>query len=158
MKQIISIFSVLILSVLVMNGQDGKTPATIFLKNGKTIDVYHFGQVNCNCEAYYASYIKVKGIYEGSFTEIKDYSTISKIVLTGFTELPISSKGNEKGKITIFKKSGISVDLEDAELLMACYGGCEKYNQIKIQRINPITEKVIESTVDTKDIQSVIFK
>jgi hypothetical protein len=134
------------------------TPAIIKLKDGGNVDVYHFGQLDCNKTRYFDSYIMLKGRYENIPTEIKDYSTISKMVLIDFNAPPVASIGNEKSRITVYKRNGVIVDLVDAELYLSCYGVDEKYNQIKVQIMNPLTEKVAERTIDIRDIDAIIFK
>ena len=78
--------------------------------------------------------------------------------LQGFTKPPVASVGNEKGTITFTRKDGVTVTLDNAELLLSCYGAGDKYNQIKVQLINPLTDKLIETTVDVKDIKMINFK
>jgi len=134
------------------------TPAIIKLKDGSNVDVYHFGQLECNKTRYFDSYIMLKGRYENIPTEIKDYSTISKMVLIDFEDPPVASVGNEKSRITVYKRNGVIVELVEAELYLSCYGVDEKYNQIKVQIMNPLTEKVVERTIDMRDIDSIIFK
>lgn len=133
-------------------------PALIKLKDGKTVDVYHFGQLECNKSRYFDSFIMLKGRYENIPSEIKDYKTISKMILIGFDDPPVASIGNEKSRITVYKRNGVVVELVEAELELSCYGADEKYNQIKVQILNPLTEKVVERTIDVKDIDSIIFK
>jgi len=133
-------------------------PAIIHLKNGEAVQVYHFGQLNCSVNKYFSSYIILKGKYAGTFTEIKDYSNISRIVLSNFTAEPVSSLGNQKGKVTIYKKNGVSVELEEAEFSLSCYGSVEKYNELRVQVINPLTEKPIERTIPVKDIEYILFQ
>ena len=155
MKFITTLLTVLFLS---MSWTEAQTPVVITLKNGKTIDVHHFGQLNCNGVRYQRSYIIVKGDYNGVSTELKDYSKIASMELQGFTKPPVVSVGNEKGKITFIRKDGVTVTLDNAELLLSCYGAGDKYNQIKVQLINPLTDKLIETTVDVKDIKMINFK
>lgn len=133
-------------------------PALIKLKDGKSVDVHHFGQLECNKTRYFDSYIMLKGRYENIPTEIKDYKTISKMVMIDFEDPPVASVGNEKSRITVYKRNGVVVDLVEAELQLSCYGADEKYNQIKVQILNPLTEKIVERTIDMKDIDSIIFK
>ncbi|UCH14940.1 MAG: hypothetical protein JSV22_02980 [Bacteroidales bacterium] len=146
-----------IIFTISLSAQDN-VPAVIKLKDGKTVDVYHFGQLVCNKTRYFDSYIMLKGRYENIPTEIKDYKTISKMVMIDFEDPPVASVGNEKSRITVYKRNGVVVDLVEAELQLSCYGADEKYNQIKVQILNPLTEKVVERTIDMKDIDSIIFK
>ncbi len=141
-----------------LSAQNNNVPAVIKLKDGKTVDVHHFGQLVCNKTRYFDSYIMLKGRYENIPTEIKDYKTISKMVMIDFEDAPVASVGNEKSRITVYKRNGVVVDLVEAELQLSCYGADEKYNQIKVQILNPLTEQVVERTIDTKDIDSIIFK
>jgi hypothetical protein len=140
-----------------LSGQN-LVPALIKLKDGGHVDVYHFGQLECNKTRYFDSYIMLKGRYENIPTEIKDYNTISKMVLIGFEDPPVASVGNEKARITVYKRNGVIVDLVEAELFLSCYGVDEKYNQIKVQIMNPLTEKIVERTINVRDIDSIIFK
>lgn len=133
-------------------------PAIIKLTTGETIEVSHFGQLNCSTNKFFDSYILIKGKYLDSPTEIKTYSDINKIVLNGYKAEPVASVGNEKGKIIVYKKDGVSVELVDAELVMSCYGSVEKYNQLRVQLINPLTGKAFEKAIPVKDIESVTFK
>ncbi len=155
MKFITAVLTVFFLSLTCIQAQ---TPAVITLKDGKTIDIHHFGQLNCNGARYQRSYIIVKGDYNGVSTELKDYSKIASMELQGFTKPPVASVGNEKGKVTFTRRDGVTVTLDNAELLLSCYGAGDKYNQIKVQLVNPLTDKIIESTVDVKDIKMINFK
>jgi len=133
-------------------------PAIIHLKNGESVDVYHFGQLNCSVNKYFSSFIILKGKYAGVFTEIKEYSKISRLVLIDFTADPVSSIGNQKGKVIVYKKNGITAELEEAEFSLSCYGSVEKYNELRVQVINPLTEKPIERVIPVKEIDYIIFK
>ncbi|MCG8702145.1 MAG: hypothetical protein MI922_29090 [Bacteroidales bacterium] len=138
--------------------QEVKTPVIVYLKSGESIDCIHFGQLKCGTNIYQENYIILKGKFMGSVTEIKDYNTIEKIILEGYKKAPIASVGNEKAVIRIFKKNGVSVSLEEAEIALSCYGPGDLYNQIVVQIYNPLTEKSIEKAIDTRSIQSIIFK
>lgn len=131
--------------------------ATIRLKDGKTIDVHHFGKLNCESNRYASTFTILRGKYNGSHTEISDYKDISKLVLTGFSAGPAPSVGNQKGKITAVKKSGVSVPLEEAELVMSCFGPSDRYNEIRVQIINPLTEQKADIAVEVKNIESITF-
>ena len=135
-----------------------KTPVMIIMKDGSTHEGVHFGQLKCGKDSYRDNFIILKGIYNGNTQEIKDYSKISKLVLEGFTQPPVASVGNQKGTVRVFKKDGLSVTLTEAELIMSCYATGDLYNQIVIQSINPLTDKVEEVTLDIKDIQSINFR
>ena len=130
-------------------GQTHKQPVVINLKDGKSIDAIHFGQLKCDKEIYADNYIIIRGKYMGAVTEI---------VPEGYSEAPESSVGNEKGTLRIFKKDGVSVTLEEAELVMSCYGPGDKYNEIVVQILNPLTNQPTEQTIETRNIQSIIFK
>lgn len=137
--------------------QENNVAAIIKLADGETIEVFHFGQLTCSTNKYFDSFIMLKGTYLDSHTEMKDYRDINKLVFNGFDDEPVNSLGNEKGKIIAYKKNGISVELQEAELVMSCYGPVEKYNQIRVQMINPLTGKKFEKSVSVKDIESITF-
>jgi hypothetical protein len=138
--------------------QTVKQPVLITLKNGETVDAIHFGQLKCGKEIYSENYIFIRGKYMDAVTEIKDFKDIEKIVLEGYKEAPATSVGNEKGTLRIFKKDGVSVTLNDAELVMSCYGPGDKYNELTVQIMNPLTDQPSEQSVETRNIQSIIFK
>ena len=131
--------------------------ATIRLKDGKTIDVHHFGKLACESNRYASTYTTLRGKYSGSHTEISDYKDISKLLLSGFTAPPVASVGNQKGKITVIKKSGISVPLDEAELVLSCFAPADRYNEIHVQIINPITEQKADITIEVRNIESITF-
>ncbi len=133
------------------------TPARILLKNGETIQAHHFGQLHCSGTDYFKSFILIKGMYLKNVTEIDDYSKISRIDLINFTKPAVTTGENEKGTIIITKKDGVEVTLNDADISLSCYGVGDKKNQIKVQTINPLTEEVVETSIDTKDIQTIFF-
>ena len=139
-------------------GQTKKQPVQITLKNGTILDAIHFGQLKCGKEVYANNYVIIRGKYMDAVTEIKDFSEIEKIVPEGFTEPPVASVGNQKGTLRIFKKDGVSVTLDDAELVMSCYGPGDKYNEIVVQILNPLTNHPSEQSVEVRNIQSIIFK
>ena len=95
--------------------------AIIKLKDGKTIEAYHFGKLKCESNAYASSFTTLRGKFHDSHTEISDYRDISKLMLTGFTAAPVVSAGNQKGTITVMKKNGVSVALEEAELVIVMF-------------------------------------
>ena len=154
-RKLITILGVLFFTVTLSAQQQG---AVIYLKDGGSIDVQHFGQLKCGNKTYGANYIIIRGKYLDSVTEMSDYSSIDKIILEGFTQAPAASIGNEKSIIRVFKKNGVSVTLEDAEIALSCYGPGDLYNQIIVQVYNPLTEKNMEKTIETRSIQSVVFK
>ena len=156
LKTIIS--SMLLLLSLIGRAQKTETPVLINLKNGQSIDAVHFGQLKCGTDSYSTDYILIRGKYMDSVTEIKDYGDIEKIVLEGYKEGPIASVGNEKGTLRIFKKNGVSVTLTEAEITMSCYGVGDLYNTVIVKMINPLTNQAVEQTIETRNIQSIIFK
>lgn len=152
------VIAILLMVIVSANAQHNKQAVVITLKNGSTLDVYHFGQLQCGKDVYSDDYIITRGKFMDAVTEIKDYKEIEKIVLEGYTKEPVTTIGNEKGSLIIFKKDGRSVTLTDAELAMSCYGPGDKYNELIVQIINPLTNKPSEQPVKTKDIQSIVFK
>jgi hypothetical protein len=139
-----------------ISGQPSKK-ATILLKDGKKIEASHFGKLICESNRYAPTYTILRGKYSGSHTEISDYNDISKLVLSGFTESPVASKGNQKGTITVIKRSGVSVVLDEAELAMSCFGPGDRYNEIHVQIVNPLTEKAVDVAVEMNNIDSIVF-
>jgi hypothetical protein len=132
-------------------------PVQLTLKDGQSIKTHHFGQVDCSGKSYFDNYILIKGKYNNLITELKEYSKISKIELVDF-EAPSKLTGdNEKGKIIVTRKNGVSVTLDDATISLSCYGIDEKINQLQFQMINPLTDEIDELKVDTKDIISIEF-
>ena len=151
--------SLLFLAISVMlSAQQKDIPVDIKLHDGTTISAKHFGQLKCSKESYVENYIYIKGKFQGSVTEMKDYSDIREIVLVNYTAEPNASAGNEKGKVLIIKKDGVKVELEEAEIFMTCYGVGDKYNTLVVQMNNPITNQATEKDIPTKDIQSIVFK
>lgn len=151
------IFTVILGIISIISFGQNPVKATIKLKDGKTIDAYHFGKLACESNQWASTYTTLKGKYNGSPTEISDYTDISKLVLSDFTQPPTSSVGNQKGKITVLKKNGVNVMLDDAELVMSCYGPNDKYNEIHIQVINPLTDKAVDMSIDINNIESITF-
>jgi|GEM_PF-1761962 hypothetical protein len=131
--------------------------ASIRLKDGKTIDAHHFGKLQCESNRYAATFTILKGKYNGSPTEISDYKDISKLLLYGFTASPAASVGNQKGMITVIKKNGVEVQLDDAELVMSCFAPSDHYNEIHVQIINPLTEQKADIVIEVKNIESISF-
>ncbi len=155
-KKVLTLLILLTASTIIFSQK--KVPVNIIMKEGGNILAQHFGQGECDGNDMYTGYILLKGKYMDLITEMKDYSTISKLELIGFTKEPASSVGNEKGKIVVYKKNGITVTLEEAELIISCMGNNEYYNQIKVQVLNPVTEKVVEKSIDVRDIKTIIFQ
>jgi len=155
-KKVLTI--VLVFVVLTISFSQKTTPASIILKEGESIMAHHFGQKECNGNEFYTGYIILKGKYMDMITEIKDYKDISKMELIGFKKEPENSTANEKAQIVVHKKNGITVTLEDAELILSCMGSDEKYNQIKVQVINPLTEKIVEKNINVMDIKTIVFQ
>jgi hypothetical protein len=131
--------------------------ALIKLKDGKTVEAYHFGKLKCESNAYASTFTILKGTFHGSFTEINDYKDISRLELSGFTADPVPSAGNQKASITVIKKDGVTVKLEDAELLMSCFNPSDKYNEIHVQLVNPLTNQKTDLGIPMKDIASINF-
>jgi hypothetical protein len=130
---------------------------TIRLKDGKTIEAYHFGKLTCESNPTASTFTILRGKFNGSHTEISDFKDISKLVLTGFNAGPAASVGNQKGSITAVKKNGVSVPLEEAELAMSCFGPSDRYNEIHVQIINPLTDKKADMTIEMRTIDSITF-
>jgi hypothetical protein len=147
-----------ILFGLFSSAQHTDTPVIINLKDGKSIEAAHFGQDKCGTDNYSNDFVLIRGMYMNTLTEIKDYTEFEKIVLIGYKDKPVASVGNEKGKMQLTKKNGVSVTLEDAEISMSCYGVGDLYNTIIIKIINPLTNQSAEQTIETRNIQSIIFK
>jgi hypothetical protein len=151
------------LTILVLTGiitlSFGQSPvkATIHLKNGKVIDARHFGKMKCESNQYAPTFTILRGQFSGSHTEISDYKDINKLILNGFTNPPVSSKGNQKGRITVVKKSGVNVVLDEAELVMSCFGPSDRYNEIHVQILNPLTNKLVDMALEMNQIESVSF-
>lgn len=157
-KLILSITFLTVIT-LALKSQDKNTPVEITLKSGETIDALNFGKLRCGSDVYATNnYTLVRGKYKGIFTEIKDYSEIEKIVPIGYTKEPMPSVGNQKGTLKIYKKNGVVVELDDAELVPSCFSVGDKYNQITVEIMNPLTDKPVDQTVAVKDIQAIIFK
>ena len=140
------------------SAQNPKVPVTINLKDGKSVEAIHFGQLKCGKETYSNNYMIIRGKYMGAVTEMKDFKEFDKIVLEGYTAPPAASVGNEKGTLVIYKKNGVSVTLEDAEMVMSCYGHGDMYNVLVVQILNPLTNQPSEQAVETQNIQSIVFK
>jgi hypothetical protein len=157
MKKPFIVLLVLSLFSFVVSGQKN-VPATITLKDGSRIEIYHFGKLVCESNQYAETYTIVRGKYIQSPTEINNYADISQLILEGFSDPPMRAAGNQKGRITVIRKNGIKATLEEAELVMSCYGAGELFNQIKVQILNPLTGKAVEQTIETKEIASVSFK
>ena len=151
------------LTILLLTGiialSSGQSPvkATLHLKNGKVIEAHHFGKMKCESGQYTGTFTILRGQYSGSHTEISDYKGIDKLILTGFTDPPVSSKGNQKGRITVVKRGGINVVLDEAELVMSCFGPSDRYNEIHVQILNPLTDKMVDMAVEINQIESINF-
>jgi len=152
------VFAILLMMVSSVNAQYKLQPVVITLKDGTTVEASHFGQLQCGKNVHSDDYIIMRGKYMDAVTEIKDYKEIEKIVLEGYTKPPASSIGNEKGTLRITKKDGRSVVLTEAELVMSCYAPGDKYNELVVQFINPLTNQPSEQSVETRNIRWIIFK
>jgi len=156
MKGYILSFILLTVSSSALFGQP-LVKATILLKDGKSIAVHHFGKLSCESNRYARTFTILRGKYNGSPTEISDYKDISKLVFSGFTASPAASVGNQKGKITAVKKDGVTVVLDEAELAMSCFDPADRYNIIRVQIINPLTEQKADMAIEMKNIESISF-
>ena len=67
--------------------------AIIHLKDGKTVEVHHFGKLKCESNSYASTFTILKGKYNGIHTEISDYKDISKLVLYRFHSITGSFSG-----------------------------------------------------------------
>lgn len=150
--------SLAIIFCVALSAQQKDVPVQINLKDGTSINAKHFGRLKCGKNTFGDNHIFVRGKYLGSVTEIKDFSDIEKLVLEGYSKPPVASVGNEKAVVRVYKKDGVSVDLQEAEIFMTCYAAGDKYNEIVVQFINPITNQASEKSFATKDIHSVVFR
>jgi hypothetical protein len=151
--------AITILLCITLNAALSQSPvkAVIKLRDGKVIEAYHFGKLKCETNTYASNYTILKGKFQGSHTEISDYRDISKLILTGFTDAPAPSVGNQKGTITAVRKNGVSVMLDEAELIMSCFNPKDRYNEIHVQVINPLTDKKADVAIEMKNIESITF-
>jgi hypothetical protein len=131
--------------------------ATIQLKDGKVIEAFHFGKLKCESNVYASTFTILRGKFNGSPTEINNYKDIKKLELANFTDNPAPSVGNQKGTITAVKKDGVTVKLDDAELVMSCYSPKDRYNEIHVQVINPLTNQKTDMVIAMKDIRTITF-
>jgi hypothetical protein len=131
--------------------------ATIRLKNGKTIEAHHFGKLVCESNRTAYNFTILRGKFHDTHTEISDYKDIAKLSFAGFAAAPAPSVGNQKGTITVLKKNGVSVALEQAELVMSCFSPADRYNEIHVQVINPLTDEKTDVAVEMRNIESVTF-
>jgi hypothetical protein len=157
MKKLLVVLLGISLFSFMVSGQKN-VPATIKLLDGALIEVYHFGKLVCESNQMAETYTHVRGKYSQSPTEISNFDDIKQLILEGFTDPPMRAAGNQKGLITVIRKDGIKATLEEAELVMSCYGSGELFNQIKVQILNPLTGKPAEQTIETKEIATVTFK
>jgi hypothetical protein len=149
--------STLLAAILVHATGQSPVKAVIHLKDGKFIEAWHFGKLKCESNAYASNFTTLKGKFNGNHTEINDYKDISRLELSGFTAVPVPSKGNQKGTITVTKKNGVVAKLDDAELVMSCYNPADKYNEIHVQVINPLNNEKADIAIAMKDIISITF-
>ncbi len=158
MKKSIILYFIFLLFSCNLIGQQKNVPGIIKLKDGTSIEMYHFGKLVCESNRYADTYTTLKGKYNQSPTEITNFDDIAELILEGFTAPPMRAAGNQKGSITVVRKNGVRATLEEAELVMSCYGADELFNQIKVQIINPLTDKPAEQTVEMREIVSIVFK
>lgn len=137
--------------------QQTDVPVKIILKSGEEIVAKHLGQLSCGNAQFVDSYVLIRGKYMGTPTEIKTYQDFKKIEFTGFVAEPAPSVGNEKATITFYRKDGITVELNEADISQSCYSSGDLFNQISIQLINPLNQKVYEQKIETRNIQSIYF-
>jgi hypothetical protein len=156
MKKTIFLLSLLVGAATAASGQN-PVKAVIHLKDGKSITVHHFGKLNCESNRYAATFTILRGKYSGSPTEINDYKDISKLALSGFSAAPAASVGNQKGTIVVTRKNGVTVALDEAELAMSCFGPGDRYNEIHVQIINPLTDEKADIAVEVRKIESITF-
>lgn len=157
MKYILTVILVACTFGIQSFAQSDRVPVTIILNDGKTIQAYHFGQLECSSQQYFKKNILIKGRYEGVVTELNDYREIQKLQLLDFKKDPVKTGGNEQGTIVVSKKDGATFTMEDATISLTCYGVKEMYNQLEVQMQNPINNKLFEKPIDTKDIQYIVF-
>lgn len=157
MKSGLTVLFTLLLAATGVLAQD-KVPAVIKLKDGNTIEVYHFGKLYCESNRTAYTYTILRGKYYDSPTEISDYSDVAQLVLTGFTEPPAASVGNQKGNITAIRKDGVKAELQDADLSLSCFAAGDKYNQIRVQIINPLTREAQDLVVEMRNIDTITFQ
>lgn len=150
------LFIVGIFSITLFGYSQKMIPVQIIMTDESMLEATHFGHLTCNGRKDEKSFIYTKGKYNNVFTEITDYDEFLKLEFEDFSEEP-NKTGSEKGIIVAVKANGTRVKLNSAELKVSCFGNDSKYNQIKVQTIDPITENVVEVTVDLKDIKEVIF-
>lgn len=158
MKMKSTLVCIFLSAALASFAQTTKQPVLINLKNGESIDALHFGQLKCGKETYADNYVILKGKYMDAVTEIKYFGDIEKIIPEGYKEGPTASLGNEKGKLIITKKNGVTVTMDEAEIIMSCYSTGDMYNTLIVQIFNPLTNQAAEVIVETRNIQSIIFK
>jgi hypothetical protein len=149
--------ALLLSGIITLSSGQSPVKASIHLKNGKVIEARHFGKMKCESNQYAGTFTILRGQYNGSHTQISEYSDVSKLILSGFTDPPVASKGNQKGRITVVKKSGVNVVLDDAELVMSCFGPSDRYNEIHVQIINPLTDETVDMPVQINQIESISF-
>mgnify|MGYP006295539975 CR=1 FL=1 len=152
------LLSLIILSIYLFTGNAQDVPVTVHMNDGKTIEVKHFGQLDCSGSIYFDNYILVKGKLNESFTELKDYSKIAKIEFQGFEEAPTPTGGNEKATLILTRNNGVRVTLDEATINLSCYEVEEQYNELQLQTINPLTDELVETKLAVKDIREIVFK
>lgn len=153
----ISVFLILFALTATVAFSQSAVKATILLKTGKTIEAHHFGKLVCESNRSAHNFTILRGKFHDTHTEISDYKDIAKLSFAGFTAAPAPSVGNQKGTITVLKKNGVSVALEQAELVMSCFSPADRYNEIHVQVINPLTDEKTDVAVEMRNIESVTF-
>ncbi len=153
----ISVFLILFALTATFAFSQSAVKATIRLKNGKTIEAHHFGKLVCESNRSAHNFTILRGKFHDTHTEISDYKDIAKLSFAGFTAAPAPSVGNQKGTINVLKKNGVSVALEQAELVMSCFSPADRYNEIHVQVLNPLTDEKTDVAVEMRNIESVTF-
>jgi len=79
MKKQLCLFVIFSLFTFALAGQKN-VPATITMKDGSSVEVYHFGRLICESNRYAETYTTLRGKYNYSPTEIKDYTSNHSII------------------------------------------------------------------------------
>ena len=167
MKKLIFLFLVFVPFLVI---SQNNIPCRISLKNGKTIPIHHFGYLKCGGKLeskQYEDVIQIRGYYEISNNyrkrmTITDYSQIKRIELKGFNRKPKYGYGlkkrYEKEFIKIFRNTQSGFTLEFAYLIHTCSGTySDGSNQLRLQVLNPTTQKIEELILNTNEIKYIEF-
>ena len=140
----------------------GQLSAKIHLKNGRIIEVYHFGQMGQGktVEPDFKTYaILMKGAFYGqemTFYKTADYHKISKIALTDYDQ-DEEQCPREKGTIVITKTDGKVFSLENTVINNGKTHSLNKCNNIVVAVINPLTEQTMETAIALNEISYISF-